>query len=141
MNQASSFLVAFFLQKIGEFILLAAQWAIIDYVGARSDYYWSINFWNLHTPLQAAMRGVYAASAFFLFTLYPVITPIAIFLMRHFLAPLSPTALAATATFICVAFAWYILLIFAVPTNFAFFIITAIMAAFIYWSSMKLYPR
>ena len=138
-----NFIPAFLMQKIAEYSLLSICLAVQFYIGSRlpNPMEWGVfNGVNVGW-LRAISGGLAVAFAFFLFTLYPVVTLAIVALCRKLLGSAAQNFLPLVSSSVSVAYVVF----WVVITSFDFqivpdWIVTAIMAAFIFVSSVALYP-
>lgn len=132
---------AFLVQKLGEFLLLSLCLGVHLYFGSRQPdpSEWGIfGSGNVNVGISAALQaGLAGACVFFLFTLYPLVTLLIVAMVRKSSAPLLLPWFSAL-----VSVSYVGLWVFVTRFEFVapFWIVTAIMAAFIVGSSVLLYP-
>jgi hypothetical protein len=143
-----SFTLAFIVQKVGEFVLLSVCLAAQFFIGSRFAEHADRADWGVVALHQQSMSvqeaiggGLAVTAAFFLFTLYPVVTYVVVALCRALLRSTMRPGLPWISALVSVQY----VLLWVVMTGFDFrlvpyWIVTAITAAFILASSYLLYP-
>lgn len=137
-----SFAAAFFGQKALEFVVLTALLAVQVYVGTRlkDPSYWGMRGAGPMNASDALLSGLTVASLFFVFTLYPIATYAIVALCQRFDADTqSRVALLSPLVSVGYVALWVHLTDFHFPIV-PYWIETAIMALFIFISSLALYP-
>jgi hypothetical protein len=138
LRRPQSFAVAFLIQKAGEFVLLSLCLALTAYFVGRTPE--GVGWFPPQPSLALALRvGFQTTVLFFLFTLYPVVTLLAVWTYRRLLGVSVPIASAL------VSFAYVLLWLSLMPrgigyTHPGFWTVTAIMVVFIWASAVVLYP-
>jgi hypothetical protein len=142
MGTPKTLLRAIIIQKTAEFFLLAILLAMVLFFGKR--YYphpeaLGIFFTgNITAPLAIA-GGAGAALAFYLFTLYPIVTLLLVILYRKFLGE-NRWIISGVSALISLIYVLMWVEIFKFDFQLPYWAVTAIMVLFIYASSVALYP-
>jgi hypothetical protein len=138
-----NFTQAFALQKAAEFALLAACMTAVMFIGSRienSDE-WGVLTGGAADLVTSLLAGVGAAYAFFLFTLYPIVTYVVVASVRKFGSGSARRALPLASAIASVAYVTFWIVLLQFPFSFVpFGIVTIIMASFIFVTSVKWYP-
>jgi hypothetical protein len=140
MRRFDQFVPAFAVQKLLELVLLGLCLSVFIYVGTRlpDPEVWGmfnatpIGLWN------AALAGFTGAGVFFLFTFYPLVTFVLVALARRRARTLR--ALSLTSAIVSVGYVLLWVFVLKFPFIGPHWIITAIMAAFVFAASMTMYP-
>lgn len=137
-----SFILAFSLQKLLAAVLLSICMTIQFYVGSRTD---NAESWGAFGPTPysfwySLQGGVELTIIFFLFTLYPIATFVTVALGRSFVGSEAPNLVPWLSAALSVLYVLYWVGSLHFPFSAPYWIVTAIMAAFIVISSAALYP-